>query len=143
MRSRKDKIRRITECATPYNRPSQSPGEGRSGFGVRAWPQQCVCCNRAARVGGIASYALPFCANSCFLASLTFALLLVLSYKRMTNRSRYIIHASLTRGVRCCRQLQEGICDGWVALPYCKSGLLASPSEAGHRIASSECVEHW
>ena len=86
----------------------QSPGEGRSGLGwARCRPGLCpnsdqldkqlcfVCCNRAALVGRIASYARPFCAGNFFLVSLTLVLLLVLSYSKMTKRSRRSMHASL------------------------------------------------
>ena len=81
-----------------------SCGLGNTGLGTSAWPQQCpawyaarlACSTRAALVGGMASNALPFWANSCFLASLTDVLLLVRSYINTTKRSRYSTHLLLT-----------------------------------------------
>ena len=81
-----------------------SCGLGNTGLGTSACPQQCpawyaarlACSTRAALVGGMASRALPFWANSCFLASLTDVLLLVRSYINTTKRSRCSTHLLLT-----------------------------------------------
>ena len=81
-----------------------SCGLGNTGLGTSACTQQCpawyaarlACSTRAALVGGMASRALPFCANSFFLASLTDVLLLVRSYINTTKRSRCSTHVLLT-----------------------------------------------
>ena len=80
----------LSVCNHPHSAGDDKLGS-RKNMVAQTWPAWYaalfVCSFSAALLGGSPSIGLPFCANSCSLATFTSSLL-VRSYSKITNRSR-------------------------------------------------------